>query len=57
MVRGAVVGGAASYDAIEAIDPIDAIVEACGVPGWWGAGWIGSKGCLGGRPGAEGVES
>ena len=57
MVRGAVVGGAVSHDAIEAIDPIEAIVEACGVPGWWGAEWIGPRGCLGGRPGAEGVES
>ena len=47
MVRGAVVGGPASHDAIEAIDPIEAIVEACGVPGWW----IGRRGCLGGAPG------
>ena len=41
VVRGALVRGAASHEAIEAIDPIEAIVEACGVPGWWGPGWMG----------------
>ena len=41
------VGAAAGHEAIEAIDPIEAIVAACGVPARWGAAWRSAEGSPG----------
>ena len=45
------VGAAAGHEAIEAIDPIEAIVAACGVPARWGAAWRSAEGSPGRRRG------